>query len=352
MQSLAVLRQRAKNGIRLRLFSLDLSIRLARAYDPDKTAIAKVVENDVRLNQAQLNGAFGVTIDPSTLPLADQLELLDLYHACIAVMDESAHEVAVRNALFQAYWAVSDDRLRTELAKRIVESYLRSGAVEDAARSLPLAPLRDGVAALGTMIDQLLDAAASAFETYEPLPHGRIFTGRYDFVRQSVESLPALFHGKAVLHVAPETDTRRFITDNAAAWSTRYSTLDAFSPHASIKDDIRHLDVADQNYDTILCHHVLEHILDDLQAIREFFRVLRPGGTLHVSVPQTGHLAQTIEWGIPDRNSFGHVRTYGDDFADRLTSAGFQVARHVYLAACYLKHGRIWRRPYYLCRRP
>jgi SAM-dependent methyltransferase len=352
MQSLAVLRQRAKNGLRLRFRSLDLSIRLARAHDPGKTAIAKVVENDVRLHQVHLNGAIGVTVDPSTLPLADQLELLDLYHACIAVIDERAHEVAIRNALFQAYWTVSDDRLRTELARRIVESYLRSGALEDAARSLPLAPLRVELAPLEATIDQRLDAAANAFETYGPLPDGRLFSGRYDFVRQSVELLPALFRGKTVLHIAPETDTRKFIADNAAAWSTSYATLDAFSPHASIKDDIRHLEVADQNYDTILCHHVLEHIVDDRQAIREFFRVLRPGGTLHVSVPQTGHLAQTIEWGIPDRNSYGHVRTYGDDFADRLVSAGFECGRHVYLAACYLKHGRIWRRPYYLCRRP
>ncbi len=352
MQALETFRQRAKNGLHVRLFHIDLSIRLGRAHDPGKTAIAKVVENDVRLNQARLNGSVGVKVDPASLSLTDQLELLDLYHACVAVMDAGAREVAIRNALYQTYWTVSDARLRTEIAKGIVESYLRSGAPEDAARSLALSPDRGAVAALAQRVDQILDGAAEGFETHTCVPEDRVLGGRYDFVRQSVESLPALFRSRAVLHIAPETDTRQYIMDNAAAWSTQYATLDAFSPAASIKDDIRHLNVADHSYDTILCHHVLEHILDDRQAMREFFRILRPGGTLHVSVPQTGRLEQTVEWGIPDRNSYGHVRAYGADFVDRLTAAGFECTKHVYRASCHLKAGRVWRRPYYLCYRP
>jgi hypothetical protein len=352
MQSLTALKQRAKNGLHVRLFRLDLSIRLAKAHDPGRTALAKVVENDVRLNQARLNGAVGIAIDPSTLSLDDQLELLELYHACMAVTDARARDVAVRNALYQTYWSTSNEKLRTELTKRIVESYLRSGAPEDAARALRLAPVPETVASLSATVSQVLDAAANGFETHTPLPEGRVLSGRYEFVRHSVECQPELFHGKAVLHIAPEPSTRQYIVENAPSWSTKYSTLDAFSSHASIKDDIRHLDVADQSFDTILCHHVLEHIVDDRQAIREFFRVLRPGGTLHISVPQTGQLAETMEWGIPDRNSFGHVRAYGGDFADRLVSAGFECAKHVYRETCYLKEGRIWRRPHYLCRRP
>jgi ubiquinone/menaquinone biosynthesis C-methylase UbiE len=42
----------------------------------------------------------------------------------------------------------------------------------------------------------------------------------------------------------------------------------------------RHLWFAfeDNQYDVILCNHVLEHIPDDTKAMQELYRVLKPGG--------------------------------------------------------------------------
>jgi ubiquinone/menaquinone biosynthesis C-methylase UbiE len=34
----------------------------------------------------------------------------------------------------------------------------------------------------------------------------------------------------------------------------------------------------DNQYDVILCNHVLEHIPDDTKAMQELYRVLKPGG--------------------------------------------------------------------------
>jgi ubiquinone/menaquinone biosynthesis C-methylase UbiE len=50
-----------------------------------------------------------------------------------------------------------------------------------------------------------------------------------------------------------------------------------FSP-LGCKADICDLPFEDNQYDVILCNHVLEHIPDDTKAMQELYRVLKPGG--------------------------------------------------------------------------
>src|SRR5260370_10936263 len=50
------------------------------------------------------------------------------------------------------------------------------------------------------------------------------------------------------------------------------------------------LALADASFDGILCLDVLEHVTDETAAMREICRVLKPGGTLVISVPHHGLL--------------------------------------------------------------
>ena len=56
---------------------------------------------------------------------------------------------------------------------------------------------------------------------------------------------------------------------------------------------------------------MLEHLPDDAAAMAELARVLRPGGTLAVSVPRYG--PEVVNWALSDRYHRvpgGHVRIY------------------------------------------
>ena len=55
--------------------------------------------------------------------------------------------------------------------------------------------------------------------------------------------------------------------------------------HADLYYDGKTFPVADESVDTVLCNQVLEHVADPEEFLSEIHRVLRPGGTLILTVP-------------------------------------------------------------------
>ena len=77
------------------------------------------------------------------------------------------------------------------------------------------------------------------------------------------------------------------------------------------RGNITSLPFKDKSFDKIICSEVLEHIIDDHQAIKELVRVLKDDGTLAVSVPS--YLPETICWklsGDYHGKPGGHIRIY------------------------------------------
>ena len=71
------------------------------------------------------------------------------------------------------------------------------------------------------------------------------------------------------------------------------------------------LPFADGSFDRIVASEVLEHIADDTTAIAELVRVLRPGGTMAVTVPRCG--PEVVNWLLSDAYHDvpgGHIRIY------------------------------------------
>ncbi len=95
--------------------------------------------------------------------------------------------------------------------------------------------------------------------------------------------------------------------------------------------DITGLPFGDDCFDLVICSEVLEHIPDELAAIHEVIRVLKPGGNLVVSVPR--YFPERICWALSDTYSHtegGHIRIYRKKrLVDLLEKAGTtQWAHH------------------------
>jgi SAM-dependent methyltransferase len=133
-----------------------------------------------------------------------------------------------------------------------------------------------------------------------------------------------------VLHFAAEQCLRPLIM---RAGPSKYLRADIEPTRGEIVLNIEALDLPHESYDLIICSHVLEHI-DDGNALRELFRVLRPSGKLIAMVPTIEGWNATCEndgirtWKARKAHFGGgtHIRIYGRDFRDRLKSVGFEVS--------------------------
>jgi SAM-dependent methyltransferase len=101
---------------------------------------------------------------------------------------------------------------------------------------------------------------------------------------------------------------------------------------AAVQGDALHLPFPDGAFDRVICSEVLEHIPDDIGAMRELARVLRPGGTMAITVPRFG--PELINWALSDEYHGvpgGHIRIYRRSvLTSRLTSVGLRVTGHHY----------------------
>ena len=140
-----------------------------------------------------------------------------------------------------------------------------------------------------------------------------------------------------VLHIAPE---HCFMKRFEKQHGKKYITADIESPLAKVKMDIHKIPFEDNHFDVVLCNHVLEHVQDDLLALAEIKRVLRPGGWAILQIPFFSPVPEITfqDDSIADPRErekiFGqsdHVRKYGKDYPQRIASTGLRVAKEQFV---------------------
>lgn len=142
-----------------------------------------------------------------------------------------------------------------------------------------------------------------------------------------LNALYPFLENKRILHFAPEKIIKNLLIESNAL----YYDCDINPTKASYKIDITNIDFKDNYFDYIICIHVLEHIIDDVVAMNELYRVLSPGGTSFICVPLKEKYKEdyTIvdpeerlkEYGLRD-----HVRQYNLELiTKRLESVGFKL---------------------------
>jgi SAM-dependent methyltransferase len=104
-----------------------------------------------------------------------------------------------------------------------------------------------------------------------------------------------------------------------------FAAMDATDVGA-VNGDALNLPFPDGGFDRIIAAEVLEHIPHDRTAMGELFRVLRPGGTMAVTVPRW--FPELVNWALSDEYhnvEGGHVRIYRHStLVGRLGDAGFR----------------------------
>jgi SAM-dependent methyltransferase len=169
--------------------------------------------------------------------------------------------------------------------------------------------------------------------------------------------------GAAVLHLAPEKYLARRIEASRPA---RYVRGDLVPSREGVQQiDVTDIPYGEASFDWVICNHVLEHVPDDMRALREIWRVLKPGGRAVLQTPFASGMEKSLEdaaeidTDAKRREFYGqedHVRLYGRDLFERIRSAGFELElkRH---GECLpevdaARHGVNRDEPLFLCVKP
>jgi ubiquinone/menaquinone biosynthesis C-methylase UbiE len=112
---------------------------------------------------------------------------------------------------------------------------------------------------------------------------------------------------------------------------------------ANVAYDITKIPAKDNSFDLIICYHILEHVIDDVKAMSELHRILKPNGTVLIQTPFkegeiyedysiTSEAERLLHFGQED-----HVRIYSvEGLKKRLESVGFSVVINQYEKDEYL----------------
>jgi SAM-dependent methyltransferase len=137
----------------------------------------------------------------------------------------------------------------------------------------------------------------------------------------------------SILDFAPAKRLQQFIRESFPKFEYRSADLARLDVDDLI--DISNMEAyANDSFDFFVCSHILEHVEQDQKAMKELFRILKPGGkgiamvpimlTLQKDYEITGIITPEQRW-----KHFGqddHVRMYSKSgFTEKLSLTGFKV---------------------------
>lgn len=103
---------------------------------------------------------------------------------------------------------------------------------------------------------------------------------------------------KRMLHIAPEG---HFEIKLSKALGDGYVTADLLRSDVRVRMDITQIPCPADSFDVIYCSHVLEHVPNDRQAMRELARVLKPNGWAVFMVPLNPEIKRSRTLQSPSR---------------------------------------------------
>ncbi|KJD35061.1 methyltransferase [Tamlana sedimentorum] len=134
----------------------------------------------------------------------------------------------------------------------------------------------------------------------------------------------------SILHFSPSRSIYRLLKKDPSINYFSSDFEDEFL--ADYQFDITKIDKPNAYFNTIICYHILEHIIDDNKAMSELYRVLKPNGKAFIQTPfRSGEIYEDSSIISPEEclKHFGqedHVRIYSvNGLKSRLENVGFIV---------------------------
>ena len=113
-----------------------------------------------------------------------------------------------------------------------------------------------------------------------------------------------------VLHISPENFLRKIFK----AKYKSYISSDLYREDVDHQFDIQSIPYPDNSFDLVFASHVLEYVKNDIQAIKEIKRVIRPGGLAFLPVPMLHEKTIDFDERPPNKRI---IRETGIDYFDR-----------------------------------
>lgn len=156
------------------------------------------------------------------------------------------------------------------------------------------------------------------------LHHRLLWTILPDIIKQVTDNKTQT----KLLHFAPESFSMKRLKYLSYV---DYITTDLLRTDVSAQLDMCQLALQDDSIDLIIASHVLEHVSDDMAALRELYRVLRGEGKAVILVPLLAKKSYEDPNVVTEEDRLrlygqnDHVRAYGLDLIDRINSVGFET---------------------------
>ena len=162
----------------------------------------------------------------------------------------------------------------------------------------------------------------------------------------------------SILHIAPESNLQIWLQ----SISDKYIAGDAFLQNQKFIGEVQFVDIrqtefCNNQFDYIICNHVICDIKEDRKALSEILRILKAGGKAILQVPIT-KISKTVEHPnihTKEEREFAygygyHERIYNDkEYVKLLSSVGFVV--EVYnISAQYNENGLNPLENLYICK--
>jgi SAM-dependent methyltransferase len=149
----------------------------------------------------------------------------------------------------------------------------------------------------------------------------------------------SLYRGATVVGLDLDFDSIREASKNLRARGEEQGRMGAM-----LQGDAFHLPFAEGSFDRIICSEVMEHVHDYRGAIKELFRVAKPGAKVAITIPTA--TSENLYLRLGDEyfeSPGGHIRIFRPrELAEGMAAAGFDAV------GCGFAHG--FHTPYWVLR--